>query len=39
MAEMTEKDRRYNMIGSLIMTGLAIIAGSALAIACWAGLT
>ena len=39
MAEMTEKDRRYNMIGSLIMTGLAIIAGTALAIAFWAGLT
>jgi hypothetical protein len=39
MAEMTEQDKYYNMVGSLIMTGLAIIAGSALAIACWAGLT
>ena len=39
MAEMTEQDRHYNMIGSLVMTGLAILAGVALAIACWAGLT
>lgn len=39
MAEMTEQDKYYNMMGALIMTGLAIIAGSALAIACWAGLT
>ena len=39
MSEITEVDRHNNMIGSLVMTGLAILAAAALAIACWAGLT
>jgi hypothetical protein len=39
MSDITEQDRYNNMIGSLVMIGLSIIAASALAIALWAGLT
>jgi hypothetical protein len=39
MADMTEQDRHYNMIGGLVVTGISIIAGAALAIALWAGMT
>jgi len=39
MSDTTEHDRYNNMLGSLVMTGLSILAASALAIACWAGLT
>jgi hypothetical protein len=39
MADMTEEDRHYNMIGNLVVAGISIIAGAALAIALWAGLT
>ena len=39
MSEMTEYDKRHNMLGNLLMTGLSILAASALVIACWAGFT
>ncbi len=39
MSEMTEHDKRQNRIGKLLMTGLAILPASALAIAGWAGFT
>jgi|GEM_PF-2725832 len=39
MSDITEHDRYNNTPGSLVMTGLSILAASALAIACWAGLT
>lgn len=39
MSEMTEQDKRHNMIGKLLMTGLSILAASALLIAAWAGFT
>lgn len=39
MSDTTEHDRHNNMLGSLVMPGLSILAASAIAIACWAGLT
>jgi hypothetical protein len=39
MSNTSSDDKSQEMLGTLYMTGLALIAASALAIACWAGLT